>query len=105
MTEIKYYGLDSHFNGNATFNKDVNINGNLNYDSLTTRNLTVKEQSNLAITTITSLSTQNLNVSGVATAFGGFISVANTTPITISLSGNRVMLSAVGIGSTSFILA
>jgi len=67
MVEIKYYGLESHFNENVTFYKDVNIQGNLNYDSLTVRNLTVTERSILGITTSTSLSAQNLSVSGVST--------------------------------------
>lgn len=66
MADIKYYGLESHFNENVTFYKDVNINGNLNYDTLTVRNLNVKNQSNLAITTATSLSTQSLSVSEIA---------------------------------------
>lgn len=105
MADISIFGKETYFNEKVTFFSDVTIGGNLNYDSLTVKNLTVKEQSNLAITTTTSLSAQNLSVSGVTTAFGGFISVANTTPITISLSGNRVVFSAAGIGSTSFILA
>lgn len=46
----------------------------------------------------------NLNVSGIVTATGGFISVGNTTPIQISLSGNKLIFTAVGIGSTSFTL-
>lgn len=63
MADIKYYGVESHFNENVTFYKDVNINGNLNYESLTIKNLTVQERSNLGITTVTDLSTQNLSVS------------------------------------------
>lgn len=41
---------------------------------------------------------------GVVTATGGFISVGNTTPITITLSGNSLTFSAVGIGSTTLTL-
>lgn len=42
---------------------------------------------------------------GVVTAVNGFISVGNTTPITITLVGNSLTLSAVGIGSTTLTLA
>ncbi len=40
---------------------------------------------------------------GIVTATG-FISAANTTPISITLSGNQLTFSAVGIGSTTFTL-
>lgn len=43
--------------------------------------------------------------SGVVTAINGFISVGNTTPIKITLSGKVLSFTAVGIGSTSFTLA
>jgi hypothetical protein len=46
----------------------------------------------------------NVNVSGIVTATGGFISVGNTTPIKISVVGNKLIFTAVGIGSTSFTL-
>ena len=42
---------------------------------------------------------------GVITAVNGFISVGNTTPIKITLSGNILSFTAVGIGSTFFTLA
>ena len=41
---------------------------------------------------------------GVITAAGGFISVGNTTPIQISLVGNQLTFTAVGIGSTTLTL-
>lgn len=89
MADIKYYGLESHFNESVTFYKDVNINGNLNYDSLTVRNLTVREQSNLGITTTTSLSAQNLSVSGIATV-AQFAGVGAGTSIQI-VSGSKLV--------------
>ena len=49
-------------------------------------------------------SVAQLNVSGVTTSVGGFISVANTTPVTIKIENGSLIFSAVGIGSTSFIL-
>lgn len=85
MTKIKYYGLESHFNENVTFYKDVNIQGNLNYDSLTVRNLTVSEQSTLGVTTSTSLSAQQLNVSGISTL--GVTSATNLTSQQLNVSG------------------
>lgn len=42
--------------------------------------------------------------SGIVTATGGFISVGNTTPIQISLIGNQLTFTAVGIGSTTLSL-
>lgn len=50
-------------------------------------------------------SSSNVNVSGIVTATGGFISVGNTTPIQISVVGNKLIFTAVGIGSTSFTLS
>lgn len=41
---------------------------------------------------------------GIVTASNGFISVGNTTPVRISVSGNRVIFTVVGIGSTSLTL-
>ena len=46
----------------------------------------------------------DVNVTGIVTATGGFISVGNTTPIQISLDGNQLTFTAVGIGSTTFTL-
>lgn len=47
---------------------------------------------------------EKLHVNGAIRAEEGFISVGNTTPITISLIGNQLIFTAVGIGSTSFTL-
>lgn len=41
---------------------------------------------------------------GIVTATDGFISVGNTTPIKITLVGDQLTFSAVGIGSTTFTL-
>jgi len=43
--------------------------------------------------------------SGIITALNGFISQGNATPIKITLSGNVLSFTAVGIGSTYFTLA
>jgi hypothetical protein len=47
----------------------------------------------------------NALVSGIVTATQGFISVGNTTPIQISLIGNELTFTAVGIGSTTLTLS
>ena len=47
----------------------------------------------------------NGSFTGVVTATGGFISVGNTTPIQISLIGNQLTFTAVGIGSTTLTLS
>ena len=46
-----------------------------------------------------------VSVTGISTATGGFISAASTTAVQITLSGNRLIFTGVGIGSTSFILS
>lgn len=53
----------------------------------------------------TLISTANVNTSGIITATGGFISVGNTTPIQITLSGTNLIFTAVGIGSTTLKLS
>ena len=50
-------------------------------------------------------STSEAYVAGVCTATSGFISTASTTAVQITLSGNRLIFTGVGIGSTSFILS
>lgn len=101
ITATKYHSADTYFNGNVTFYKDVNLSGNLNIDELVANTLKV----GIATVTVLKVGTGVTISAGVVTSFNGFISIANTTPIRISLSGNRVVFSAVGIGSTSFVLA
>ena len=47
--------------------------------------------------------TPNITV-GIITATGGFVSIADTTPVTIQLVGNQLTFNAVGIGSTTLTL-
>ena len=49
--------------------------------------------------------TEKLTVDGAVLASGGFISIGNTTPIQITLVGNQLTFSAVGIGSTTLTLS
>lgn len=48
---------------------------------------------------------ENVYTVGVVTALSGFISVGNTTPVQITLAGNQLTFTAVGIGSTTFTLS
>lgn len=48
---------------------------------------------------------ENIYTTGIVTSIGGFISVANTTPIQISLTGNQLTFTAVGVGSTTLTLS
>jgi len=48
--------------------------------------------------------THKVHVQGAVRATNGFISVGNTTPIQITLVGNNLTFTAVGIGSTTFTL-
>jgi hypothetical protein len=102
LTSTKYYSSDTFFNGNVTFFKDINLLGQINLDNLYVNKLGVGvalTANHLKVGTAVTIA------SGVVTASNGFISAANTTPVRISLSGNRVVFTAVGIGSTSFVLA
>lgn len=49
-------------------------------------------------------STANINTSGIITATGGFIGVANTSPVIIDVVGNQLIFNVVGIGSTTLTL-
>lgn len=68
----------------------------------------INTSSNVGIGTTTASSpltvSGNATISGIVTALGGFISVGSTTPIQITLEGNNVVFTAVGIGSTSLTL-
>lgn len=75
------------------------------------------ESANFGIGATTAIETENLTVttlkvgtgvtvnSGIVTAIGGFISQGGATPIKITLNGNILSFTAVGIGSTFFTLA
>jgi 23S rRNA maturation mini-RNase III len=89
MTKIKYYGLESHFNENVTFYKDVNIQGNLNYDSLTVRNLTVSEQSILGTVKVSS---------GIVTATSG-ITTYYGDAANMTVNGLTLASAITGIGA------
>ncbi len=83
--------------------------GNFDIFTANTRRLRVSSTGNIGLNVLNPTSRLHVsgdaNVSGVVTATGGFISVGNTTPIQISLVGNQLTFTAVGIGSTTFTLA
>jgi hypothetical protein len=69
--------------------------------TLLTTKMALTQAGNLGIGTINP--TEKLTVSGTVLA-DGFISVGNTTPIQISLVGNKLTFTASGIGSTTLTL-
>jgi len=105
--------------GNVNVSGDITASGNASisgvvtatrFESLPTATPTIGAATSIKLDTITvGVSTdltvgRNANVSGVVTSTGGFISVGNTTPIQISLVGNQLTFTAVGIGSTTLTL-
>lgn len=87
------------------------IDGNLSAGQ-TTLTAIQNESANFGIGATTDFETEILKVgtgitasSGVVTALNGFISAGSTTPIQITLTGNILSFTAVGIGSTFFTLA
>lgn len=47
----------------------------------------------------------DVKVSGIVTSLGGFVSTANTTPVTITWTGTELTFTVAGIGSTTLSLA
>lgn len=105
--------------GNVNVSKDITASGNASisgvitatrFESLPAGTPTIGAATSIKLDTITvGITTdltvgRNANVSGVVTSTGGFISVGNTTPIQISLVGNQLIFTAVGIGSTTLTL-
>ncbi len=87
------------------------IDGNVSAGQ-TTLTAIQNESASFGIGATTDLETESLKVgtgitasSGVITALNGFISAGSTTPIKITLTGNILSFTAVGIGSTFFTLA
>lgn len=85
----------------TTFVGDLtgNVNGNINSAGVSTLTTLNSTDGN-----IVNLNSTDVNVSGIVTAIGGFVGVANSTPVTIQLVGNQLTFSAVGIGSTTLTL-
>lgn len=77
-----------------------NSNGSVSYWAPTSSG--IHTLSNVGIGTTNA--TSKLTVKGSVLATEGFISIGNTTPITILLNGNQLIFNAVGIGSTTLTL-
>ena len=60
-------------------------------------------RSDLYVSGITSVT--DVTASGIVTATGGFISAGSTSPVQISVSGNSLTFTVVGIGSTTLTLS
>jgi hypothetical protein len=87
---------------------DLNVSGITTLSNLDVNGYTSINETLEVIGVSTFNSSVNINdgvlVSGIVTASGGFTSVGNTTPIQISLVGNQLTFTAVGIGSTTLTL-
>jgi hypothetical protein len=97
------------FVGSAVTSVSSGFGATITVNESWTRNSTgISTLSNVSIGTDNATSTLtvdgNATFSGIVTATNGFISVGNTTPIQISLSGNLLTFTAPGIGSTTFTL-
>jgi hypothetical protein len=77
---------------------------NINATGIVTANTFVGQLNSSGVSTVANLQSTNINATGIVTATNGFISAGNTTPITISLVGNLLTFTAVGIGSTTLTL-
>ncbi|MGA1048494.1 MAG: hypothetical protein ACO3UU_10805, partial [Minisyncoccia bacterium] len=123
----KFYGLESHFNNDVIFYKDITIHGKVNYNF--TKNTNFLLQNLVVVGTSTFFGfadfydgvyiDENLNVAGIVTAkqqldvgCGGTVLTANTetkkvgigstTPIqTLDVIGSTFISEKVGIGSTN----
>jgi len=88
----------------ANFNDIINV-GLLTATTTFSNDFTVNNISAGTVTVGTGATLTVISPLGVVNADGGFISVANTSPIRISLVGNQLTFTAVGIGSTTLTLA
>jgi hypothetical protein len=91
----------------TTNSAEVNIRqGNIDAVGVVTANTFVGQlnSNSSGVSTVSNLRSTNINATGIVTATNGFISVGNTTPIQISLVGNQLTFTAVGIGSTTLTL-
>jgi hypothetical protein len=87
------------FVGDLTGNVTGDLTGNINSAGVSTLTTLNSTDGN-----IVNLNSTDVNVSGIITSIGGFVGIANTTPVTIQLVGNQLTFSAVGIGSTTLTL-
>lgn len=82
----------------------ANITSSLSGFGVTVSLSNYVSSSGIATSVIGGIASVTSVTAGIVTATGGFISIANTTPIQISLIGNQLTFTAVGIGSTAFTL-
>jgi hypothetical protein len=123
----KFYGLESHFNNNVTFYRDVTIHGNLNYDFVKSKVGTFKKLVVVGTSTFFGFADfydgvyidDNLNVAGIVTArqkldvgCGGTtltadtlttrVGIATTNPQqTLDVRGTVIVSERIGIGSVN----
>ena len=99
MTQNYYYIDSSVSAGQTTLTAIANESANFGIGATTDITAGIVSSTTLKVGTgITA-------TAGIITALNGFISQGNATPIKITLSGNVLSFTAVGIGSTYFTLA
>lgn len=121
----KFYGLESHFNNDVIFYKDVTIHGKLNYDFVKSKLGTFQNLTVVGLSTFFGFADfydgvyidDNLNVAGVVTArqrldvgcggttltantLTGRVGIAITNPEqTLDVKGTAIVSERIGIGS------
>lgn len=96
------YSLSSLFDSPST-SKDNQFAVGLRTDTNPSKYWLVGDE-NFNVGIGTTNPTTKLHVGGTVLSSGGFISVGNTSPVQILLSGNQLIFNVVGIGSTSLTL-
>jgi hypothetical protein len=102
-----------HVVGGGQFYGDLNVSGVSTFSGITTvtgttlfsKQLNVSGVSTLGVTTTTDLSATQISVTGVTTSQNGFTSgIGVTNPVQITVSGDILTFTVVGVGSTSLTL-
>lgn len=123
--DSKFYGLESHFNSDVVFYKDVTVHGKFNYDFLKSKSAIFRDLIVLGVSTFFGFADfydgvyidDNLNVAGIVTArqklnvgcggtvltansLTGLVGIATTNPQqTLDVKGTAVVSERIGIGS------
>jgi len=123
--DSKFYGLESHFNNNVVFYKDVTVHGSLNYDFIKSKNVIFDSLVVVGTSTFFGFADfynsvyidDNLNVAGITTvrqqldvgcggttltvsSLTGRVGVATTNPQqTLDVNGTVTVRERIGIGS------
>jgi len=123
----KFYGLESHFNNDVIFYKDITIHGKVNYNFTENTNFLLQNLVVVGTSTFFGFADfydgvyidENLNVAGIVTAkqqldvgcggttvtansLTGRVGIATTSPQqTLDVNGTAIISEKIGIGSTN----